>query len=69
MGGRYPEFPDSSCSLCNAPASLYAHTSDHRYKRHTSREEAELIQQLGANVKERQNVFFDMEAYLPKKNG
>ncbi|XP_073646121.1 transmembrane protein 120B isoform X5 [Tursiops truncatus] len=40
-----------------------------RYKRHTSREEAELIQQLGANVKERQNVFFDMEAYLPKKNG
>ncbi|XP_024614419.1 transmembrane protein 120B isoform X2 [Neophocaena asiaeorientalis asiaeorientalis] len=40
-----------------------------RYKRHASRKEAELIQQLGANVKERQNVFFDMEAYLPKKNG
>ncbi|XP_023589436.1 transmembrane protein 120B [Trichechus manatus latirostris] len=32
-------------------------------------EEAELVQQLGANIKERQNVFFDMEAYLPKKNG
>ncbi|XP_038202747.1 transmembrane protein 120B isoform X3 [Arvicola amphibius] len=40
-----------------------------RYKRHSSQEEAELIQQIGANIKERQNVFFDMEAYLPKKNG
>ncbi|XP_058895564.1 transmembrane protein 120B isoform X1 [Kogia breviceps] len=40
-----------------------------RYKRHASREEAELVQQLGANIKERQNIFFDMEAYLPKKNG
>uniref|UniRef100_U3KP95 Transmembrane protein 120B n=2 Tax=Leporidae TaxID=9979 RepID=U3KP95_RABIT len=40
-----------------------------RYKRHASREEAELIQQMSANIKERQNVFFDMEAYLPKKNG
>ncbi|XP_057601847.1 transmembrane protein 120B isoform X2 [Hippopotamus amphibius kiboko] len=40
-----------------------------RYKRLASREEAELVQQLGANIKERQNVFFDMEAYLPKKNG
>nr|XP_048303269.1 transmembrane protein 120B isoform X2 [Myodes glareolus] len=40
-----------------------------RCKRHSSREEAELIQQIGASIKERQNVFFDMEAYLPKKNG
>ncbi|GAB1290154.1 Transmembrane protein 120B [Apodemus speciosus] len=40
-----------------------------RYKRHSSQEEAELIQQMTANIKERQNVFFDMEAYLPKKNG
>ncbi|XP_044897748.1 transmembrane protein 120B isoform X1 [Felis catus] len=40
-----------------------------RYKHHASREEAELIQQMSANIKERQNVFFDMEAYLPKKNG
>ncbi|XP_052611332.1 transmembrane protein 120B isoform X1 [Peromyscus californicus insignis] len=40
-----------------------------RYKRHSSQEEAELVQQIGANIKERQNVFFDMEAYLPKKNG
>ncbi|KAF5929325.1 hypothetical protein HPG69_019346 [Diceros bicornis minor] len=40
-----------------------------RYKRHASREEAELVQQMGANIKERQNIFFDMEAYLPKKNG
>ncbi|KAB1255258.1 Transmembrane protein 120B [Camelus dromedarius] len=40
-----------------------------KYKRHASREEAELIQQMGASIKERQNVFFDMEAYLPKRNG
>nr|XP_044988996.1 transmembrane protein 120B isoform X2 [Jaculus jaculus] len=41
----------------------------HRYKRHASHEEIELVQQIDANIKERQNVFFDMEAYLPKKNG
>lgn len=46
-----------------------AHTSDRRYKRHASQEEAELIQQMDASIKERQNTFFDMEAYLPKKNG
>ncbi|XP_063470789.1 transmembrane protein 120B isoform X1 [Symphalangus syndactylus] len=40
-----------------------------RCKRHASREEAELVQQMAANIKERQDVFFDMEAYLPKKNG
>ncbi|XP_048957913.1 transmembrane protein 120B isoform X3 [Canis lupus dingo] len=40
-----------------------------RYKSHASREEAELIQQMSANIKDRQNIFFDMEAYLPKKNG
>ncbi|XP_028914446.1 transmembrane protein 120B isoform X2 [Ornithorhynchus anatinus] len=40
-----------------------------RFKRHATCEEAELIQQISANIKERQNVFFDMEAYLPKKNG
>lgn len=45
------------------------HHSHYRYKRHSSHEEAALIQQMTANIKERQNVFFDMEAYLPKKNG
>lgn len=45
------------------------HPSHHRYKRHSSHAEAELIQQMTANIKERQNIFFDMEAYLPKKNG
>ncbi|XP_031792246.1 transmembrane protein 120B isoform X2 [Piliocolobus tephrosceles] len=40
-----------------------------RCKRHTSQEEAELVQQMAANIKERQDIFFDMEAYLPKKNG
>ncbi|KAK6476463.1 transmembrane protein 120B-like isoform X1 [Huso huso] len=32
-------------------------------------EERELIQSVQTQMKERQNVFFDMEAYLPKKNG
>lgn len=45
------------------------HTSDRRYRRHASREEAELVQQMDAGIKERQDTFFDMEAYLPKKNG
>ncbi|XP_013000253.1 transmembrane protein 120B isoform X2 [Cavia porcellus] len=40
-----------------------------RYKRHAGSEEAELVQQMRAYIKERQNIFFDMEAYLPKKNG
>uniref|UniRef100_A0A8D2Q700 Transmembrane protein 120B n=1 Tax=Varanus komodoensis TaxID=61221 RepID=A0A8D2Q700_VARKO len=40
-----------------------------RCKRDCSLEELELIQQIKSQIKERQNVFFDMEAYLPKKNG
>ncbi|XP_037054603.1 transmembrane protein 120B isoform X4 [Peromyscus leucopus] len=62
-------------TLCSASISKQKrHLKDlkralQRYKRHSSQEEAELIQQIGANIKERQNVFFDMEAYLPKKNG
>ncbi|XP_072456634.1 transmembrane protein 120B isoform X2 [Notamacropus eugenii] len=40
-----------------------------RCKRHANCEEADLIQQMSASIKERQNIFFDMEAYLPKKNG
>nr|KAF6312319.1 transmembrane protein 120B [Pipistrellus kuhlii] len=40
-----------------------------RYKRRASVAEAELVQQLDVTIKERQNIFFDMEAYLPKKNG
>lgn len=67
MGGQCLALPGSPSSLRVAPAS--APTSDRRYKRHASREEAELIQQMSAGIKERQNTFFDMEAYLPKKNG
>lgn len=66
-GGQCLELLVSLSSLYNA--CLTPHTSGLRYKRHASREEAELVQQMGANIKERQNVFFDMEAYLPKKNG
>ncbi|XP_036132237.1 transmembrane protein 120B isoform X1 [Molossus molossus] len=40
-----------------------------RHKRHANQEEAELVQQIDINIKERKNIFFDMEAYLPKKNG
>ncbi|EQB77360.1 transmembrane protein 120B-like protein [Camelus ferus] len=59
-----------SCSINKQKTRLkdLKHTLQ-RYKRHASREEAELIQQMGASIKERQNVFFDMEAYLPKRNG
>lgn len=53
----------------NAPCFSHAHTSDHRYKRRASVEEAALVQQIDVTIKERQNIFFDMEAYLPKKNG
>ncbi|XP_005989058.1 transmembrane protein 120B [Latimeria chalumnae] len=40
-----------------------------RYKRTANQEESDHIQKLNSQIKERQNVFFDMEAYLPKKNG
>ncbi|XP_053328683.1 transmembrane protein 120B isoform X1 [Spea bombifrons] len=40
-----------------------------RHKRSASPAETELIQQIDSTIKERHNVFFDMEAYLPKKNG
>uniref|UniRef100_A0AAY4AWR6 Transmembrane protein 120B n=1 Tax=Denticeps clupeoides TaxID=299321 RepID=A0AAY4AWR6_9TELE len=35
----------------------------------TNEKESELIKDLKIQMKEKQNVFFDMEAYLPKKNG
>uniref|UniRef100_A0ABM5F2K3 Transmembrane protein 120B isoform X2 n=1 Tax=Pogona vitticeps TaxID=103695 RepID=A0ABM5F2K3_9SAUR len=40
-----------------------------RCKRNCSLKELELVEQINHQIKERQNVFFDMEAYLPKKNG
>ncbi|XP_029426982.1 transmembrane protein 120B [Rhinatrema bivittatum] len=40
-----------------------------RYKHIAGVEESNLLQQIDSQIKERQNVFFDMEAYLPKKNG
>lgn len=40
-----------------------------RCKPRASPEEFALIQEISAQIKERQNAFFDMEAYLPKKNG
>uniref|UniRef100_A0A8B9SJM4 Transmembrane protein 120A n=1 Tax=Anas platyrhynchos TaxID=8839 RepID=A0A8B9SJM4_ANAPL len=38
-------------------------------KAHASPEQQESIQETQSLIKERQNVFFEMEAYLPKKNG
>ncbi|MEE6503988.1 hypothetical protein FKM82_005037 [Ascaphus truei] len=40
-----------------------------RHKHTASLGEADLIQQINTTIKERHNAFFDMEAYLPKKNG
>lgn len=40
-----------------------------RCKPRASPEEFALIQEISSQIKERQNVFFDMEAYLPKRNG
>ena len=34
-----------------------------------SPEQEESVQETQSLIKERQNVFFEMEAYLPKKNG
>lgn len=31
--------------------------------------QSEQITDIQTQIKEKQNVFFDMEAYLPKKNG
>lgn len=40
-----------------------------RCKPRASPEEFALIQEISSQIKERQNAFFDMEAYLPKRNG
>lgn len=31
--------------------------------------ELELMRDIKTQIKEKENVFFDMEAYLPKRNG
>lgn len=41
----------------------------YRCKPRATPEEFALIEQISTQIKERQNAFFDMEAYLPKKNG
>uniref|UniRef100_A0A8C2A927 Transmembrane protein 120B-like n=2 Tax=Cyprinus carpio TaxID=7962 RepID=A0A8C2A927_CYPCA len=41
----------------------------HKCTKTRSDKETEVINDLQVQIKERQNVFFDMEAYLPKKNG
>ncbi|KAM6337963.1 transmembrane protein 120A isoform 1-T1 [Alca torda] len=38
-------------------------------KAHVNHEQEESVQETQNLIKERQNVFFEMEAYLPKKNG
>ncbi|ROL54127.1 Transmembrane protein 120B [Anabarilius grahami] len=41
----------------------------HKCKKSCNEKETEVINDLQVQIKERQNVFFDMESYLPKKNG
>ncbi|KAG7480607.1 hypothetical protein MATL_G00058190 [Megalops atlanticus] len=41
----------------------------HRCAKTSSPKEIEQIKDIQSQIKEKQNVFFDMEAYLPKKNG
>ncbi|XP_051777318.1 transmembrane protein 120B isoform X2 [Erpetoichthys calabaricus] len=43
--------------------------SFHLCKRTKNADELEIIRNIECQIKERKNVFFDMEAYLPKKNG
>ncbi|XP_078410279.1 transmembrane protein 120B isoform X1 [Cetorhinus maximus] len=40
-----------------------------RYKHSANGEESEVIQKFNNDIKERRNIFFEMEAFLPKKNG
>ncbi|KAJ7309787.1 hypothetical protein JRQ81_007855 [Phrynocephalus forsythii] len=40
-----------------------------RCKHNCSLKELEAVEEINQQIKERQHVFFDMEAYLPKKNG
>uniref|UniRef100_A0A673KWA6 Transmembrane protein 120B-like n=1 Tax=Sinocyclocheilus rhinocerous TaxID=307959 RepID=A0A673KWA6_9TELE len=42
---------------------------DLKHSLHKYEPKTEVINDLQVQIKERQNVFFDMEAYLPKKNG
>uniref|UniRef100_A0A4W4FWY3 Transmembrane protein 120B n=2 Tax=Electrophorus electricus TaxID=8005 RepID=A0A4W4FWY3_ELEEL len=41
----------------------------HRYGKACDEQDSWMINHLQSQIKEKQNVFFDMEAYLPKKNG
>ncbi|XP_051540524.1 transmembrane protein 120B isoform X2 [Myxocyprinus asiaticus] len=41
----------------------------HKCVKTCNEKESEVVNDLQVQIKERQNVFFDMEAYLPKKNG
>lgn len=43
--------------------------SVHRSAQTCDAKELNLIGDLKTQIKEKENVFFDMEAYLPKRNG
>lgn len=44
-------------------------SSLHRCSQTCDKKELELIKDIKTQIKDKENVFFDMEAYLPKKNG
>lgn len=62
---RVPARADCVTEAVLMPASCFLP----RCKAHVSPEQEESIQETQNLIKERQNVFFEMEAYLPKKNG
>lgn len=41
----------------------------HRCAQTCDEKELQLLTHIKTQIKEREHVFFDMEAYLPKKNG
>ena len=41
----------------------------HRSIQKCDEKELEVLKDIKIQIKEKENVFFDMEAYLPKKNG
>uniref|UniRef100_A0AAY5KHE5 Transmembrane protein 120B n=1 Tax=Esox lucius TaxID=8010 RepID=A0AAY5KHE5_ESOLU len=59
-----------SSSICKQRKGLNdLRHSLHQCTKTSNEKEIELINDIQMQMKEKENVFFDMEAYLPKKNG
>lgn len=71
---RAPLLPSLGCVCSPAPPGVGCSDSGFcgptcRCKPSLPSEAEEAAQELENQIKERQGLFFDMEAYLPKKNG